>query len=236
MAGTLIVVDEGDTFALVGPDDSVLAHLSAPRLPDVVPATVRDAGDRLLARLATTTRAPGHPGADMASSSVGRLEAFDGEGRSVALRSVRGRLGRGTTAPDADPEQVVHRLGRVIAHVNAEAARADVRRTEADDLLVRRLRDAGVLPIRAPQTLGEAVNLLYESRYADPTGAGGRLLRRTPLAGLAPTVESLVGSLLPGPRRPPDLPPTGDVPPDLPDVPHRRGWFHNLWHAASGTS
>ena len=82
-----------------------------------------------------------------------------------------------------------------------------------------------------------AVNLLWERWYGDPTGGGERLLRRTPLARFVPTVESTVGSLRPGRPRMPDLPPTGDPPRDPPDaVPNRGGWFHNLWHAATGTS
>lgn len=237
MARTLIVVDRGDTFAVVGPDDSVLAHLSAPRLPDFVPAPVRDVGDRLLVRLATTARAPGHPGADMASSRVGRLEAFDGDGRPVALWSVRGSLGRGTTGPNSGPEAVLGRLRRVIAHVNAEAARQNPRRTRADETLIRGYLERGVLPITEPETFRQAVNLLWESRYADPAGVGERLLRRTPLARLVPAVESTVGFLRPGRPRLPDLPPAGDPPRDPPDfLPNRGGWFHNLWHAATGTS
>lgn len=237
MAGTLIVVDQGDTFAVVGPDDVVLGHLSAPRLPDLVPAPVRDVGDRLLARFAMVARAPGHPGAEMASSHVGQLEAFDGEGRPVALRSVRGGLGRGATGPEAVPEEILGRLRRVIAHVNAEAARPNPRRTKAAETLIRNYLDRGVLPIKEPATFRAAVDLLWESRYTDPAGAGERLLRRTPLARLVPVVESAVRSLRPGRPQVPELPPTGDPPPDLPDpVPHRGGWFHNLWHAATGTS
>jgi hypothetical protein len=237
MAGTLIVVDQGDTFAVVGPDDMVLAHLSAPRLPELVPSPVRDVGDRLLARLATITRAPGHPGADMTSSHVGQLEAFDGDGRPVALRSIRGWIGRGTTGPNADPEVLLGRLRLVIAHVNAEAARQNPRRTKADETLIRNYIERSVLPITEPATFRDAVNLIWESRYADPAGAGERIVRRTPLAPLVPAVESAVGFLRPGRPRLPDLPPTGDPPRDPPDaVPHRGGWFHNLWHAATGTS
>ncbi|HYN75877.1 MAG TPA: hypothetical protein VEV13_06730 [Candidatus Limnocylindria bacterium] len=233
MAGTLIVVDQGDAFAVVGPDESVLAHLSAPRLPDIVPAPVRDVGDRMLARLATAARAPGHPGADMASSRVGRLEAFDGDGRPVALRSVRGWLGRGLTGPDADPEAVLGRLRRVIAHVNAEAVRQNPRRTKADETLVRDYLARGLLPIAEPETFREAVELLWESRYIDRAGASQRLLHRSPLAPLVAVVESTVGSFLPARPQLPDPPPTGE-PPIV--VPHRGGWFHNLWHAATGTS
>ncbi len=234
MAGTLIVVDQGDTFAVVGPDDVVLGHLSAPRLPGIVPTPVREVGDRLLARLATIARAPGHPGADMASSHVGQLEAFDGEGRPVELRSVRGKFGRGTTGPDADPDAVLGRLRRVIAHVNAEAARQNPHRSKTDETLIRSYLERGVLPITEPETFEKAVNFLWESRYADPTGAGERLLRRTPLARLVPAVESTIGFVRPGRPRFPDPPSDPRDPPE--SVPHRAGWFHNLWHAATGTS
>jgi hypothetical protein len=237
MSETLIVVDEGDTFALVGPDDVVLGHLSSPRLPDMVPSPVRHAGDRLLARLTTMARAPGHPGADMASSHVGRLEAFDGEARPVALRRVRGALSTGTTGPDGDPEVLLGRLRRVIAHVNAEAARQNPRRTEADEALLTSYVEGGALPIPEPATFGDAVNLLWESRYTDRAGAAERVLRRTPLARLVPTLESAMGSLRPGRPRLPEVPPTNDPPRDPPgSIPHRAGWFHNLWHAATGTS
>ncbi len=234
MAGGLIIVNQNDTFAIVGDDVVVLRHLSALRLPDGIPAPVRDVGEQLLARLVMMARAPGHPGADVTNSQLGPLEAFDDQGRPVALRTVRGGLGRGATGPVADPEALLRRLGRVITHVNAEAARPNPRRSDADKALILAYQNRGELPLQAPATLNGVVNFLWDRNVDDPPGASERLLRRTPLAPLAPALETTMRTLRPGRSQVPEIPPPDDDPPEF--VPHRSGWFHNLWHAATGTS
>jgi hypothetical protein len=224
MAATLIVLNDANTFAAVGPDTLVLGHLSQERrrtfpLPPIVLGTVR----RAMAFAAAQPPAP---------HDAGALKAFDANGRSVPLTRTDGALHAGAATGAADPAAVLARLNKVITHLNAEATHPNPRRTAHDQQVVDAALESGLLPIGLPTTLSGAVNRLFSTGYADSPGAAarslvGRAVGRSPLRAPLTRLPSEVTDVVLGPGW------DGRPPPII--IPHQAGWFHNLWHAVTGT-
>ncbi len=227
MDPTLIVLNRNNTFAAVGPQKLVLKHLTeAQGTTGRFPPIVRVPFDRALS-FVSNIQAPVPHG-------QGVLDAFDTNGRRIPLTTTDSGLTAGPATGGADPDAVLERINAVIAHLNHEATRPNAQRNRRDQQLVDAALDAGLLPITPPpKTLEGAVVRLFSSAYGPtPVAAArarfGQAVARTPLrAPLGRLPDAITGPILGGGW--------DDPKPPIIIIPHQAGWFHNLWHAVTGT-